>query len=446
MTSPSAQPSDRLAARIMWGMVLGLGVGLAVRVGVSAAPAARAAAQWVAEEALDPFGQIFLRTLFFIVVPLVFASLTLGVVQLGRLDKLGPLAGRTFLIFALNMAVGVGLGLLIMNTAQPGKRLDESTRQELVERYSGAAEQAVTRAEERPRLTFRNLVEMFMPRNLLLAVVNFQILPLIVFALLVGAAGTQLDDQRQGVVREALAIMVDLSTRIVRFAMWLAPFAVGAMMASLVIKLGLDILRALALFVGCVLGGILLHLFGTMTLWIKYLGKRRPADFFRAIRVVLVTAFSTSSSSATLPTTIAVARQNLGVSASTAGFVLPLGATMNMSGTALYEGCVILFIAQAFGVELSLFSQFTLLILTVLSAVAVAGIPGASIPVMIGLLVSFGIPADGILLILGVDRLLDMARTVLNVGADLVTACIVDRWTVPPGGDFSPDAPVSARA
>ncbi|MCB1127393.1 MAG: dicarboxylate/amino acid:cation symporter, partial [Verrucomicrobiae bacterium] len=316
-------------------------------------------------------------------------------------------------------------------------------RQELVTRYSGEAEQAVQAAEQRPKLTFRNLVEMFMPRNLLQAVVDFQILPLIVFALLVGAAGTQLDDQRQGVVRESLAIMVDLSTRIVRFAMLLAPFAVAAMMASLVVKMGLDILGALSLFVLCVLGGIAIHLFGTMTLWIKYLGRRPPATFFKAIRTVLVTAFSTSSSSATLPTTIAVARQNLGVSASTAGFVLPLGATMNMSGTALYEGCVILFIAQAFGVDLSFFNQVTLLVITVLSAVAVAGIPGASIPVMVGLLASFQVPPDGILLILGVDRILDMARTVLNVGADLVTACLVDRWTASEENEFVAEIPSS---
>ncbi|MCP5518870.1 MAG: dicarboxylate/amino acid:cation symporter [Verrucomicrobiales bacterium] len=413
----------------MWGMVLGLLAGIACRLALWLQPTFKEEAQWVAEQVLDPFGQIFLRTLFFIVVPLVFASLTLGVVQLGRLDKLGPLAGKTFFVFGLNMAVGVALGLVIMNTVKPGHRLDEGTRQELVERYSGEAQKAVQAAEERPKLTFRNLVEMFMPRNLLQAVVDFQILPLIVFALLVGAAGTQLDDQRQGVVREGLAIMVDLSTRIVRFAMLLAPFAVAAMMASLVVKMGLDILGALGLFVLCVLGGIAIHLFGTMTLWIKFIGRRPPAAFFKAIRTVLVTAFSTSSSSATLPTTIAVARQNLGVSASTAGFVLPLGATMNMSGTALYEGCVILFIAQAFGADLSLMSQVTLLVLTVLSAVAVAGIPGASIPVMVGLLASFQVPPDGILLILGVDRILDMARTVLNVGADLVAACLVDRWT-----------------
>jgi DAACS family dicarboxylate/amino acid:cation (Na+ or H+) symporter len=203
-------------------------------------------------------------------------------------------------------------------------------------------------------------------------------------------------------------------------------------MASLVLRLGFDLLRPLLLFVVCVLGGIALHLFGTMSLLLKLFTRRSPLRFFGAIRTILVTAFSTSSSNATLPTSIQVSREQLGVSASTAGFVLPLGATMNMSGTALYEGCVVLFIAQVYGVPLSLGGQITLLFLTVLSAVAVAGIPGASLPIIIALLVNFQLPPEGIGLILGIDRLLDMARTVLNVAADVVTACIVDDRLPPP--------------
>jgi Na+/H+-dicarboxylate symporter len=175
----------------------------------------------------------------------------------------------------------------------------------------------------------------------------------------------------------------------------------------------------------------LIHLFGTMSLLLKLFTKRSPREFFRAIRAILVTAFSTSSSNATLPTSIQVTRENLGVSASTAGFVLPLGATMNMSGTSLYEGCVVLFIAQVYGIDLSVGQQVTLLSLAVLSAVAVAGIPGGSLPLIVGLLATFGIPPEGIALILGTDRLLDMARTVLNVAADVVTACIVDERVNP---------------
>jgi DAACS family dicarboxylate/amino acid:cation (Na+ or H+) symporter len=206
----------------------------------------------------------------------------------------------------------------------------------------------------------------------------------------------------------------------------LAPYAVPAMIFSVIVKVGFDIIVALGLFVVGCLFMLLLHLFGTMSLWLRYLAKRSPAQFFRDIKDVLITAFSTSSSSATLPAALAVARGRLGISPSTAGFVLPLGATMNMSGTALYEGCVVLFVAQVFGIHLDIAQQLTLVLLSVLSAVAVASIPGGSLPLIAGLLVAFGIPPEGIGIILGVDRILDMTRTMTNVGADLVTAAIVD--------------------
>jgi DAACS family dicarboxylate/amino acid:cation (Na+ or H+) symporter len=198
------------------------------------------------------------------------------------------------------------------------------------------------------------------------------------------------------------------------------------MIFSVIVKVGFEIIIALGLFViGCI-AMLMLHLFGTMSLWLKFLAKRSPVQFFRDIKDVLVTAFSTSSSSATLPAALTAARERLGISPSTAGFVLPLGTTMNMSGTALYEGCVVLFVAQVFGVHLDLAQQATLVFLSVLSAVAVAAIPGGSLPLIAGLLVAFGIPPEGIGIILGVDRILDMTRTMTNVGADLVTTAVVD--------------------
>jgi DAACS family dicarboxylate/amino acid:cation (Na+ or H+) symporter len=198
------------------------------------------------------------------------------------------------------------------------------------------------------------------------------------------------------------------------------------MVFSVIVKAGLSVIWALLVFVLACLGVMAIHLFGTMSLWLKLFTRRSPIRFFGDIRTVLITAFSTSSSSATLPTSLQVAQNDLKLSPSTAGFVLPLGATMNMSGTALYEGCVVLFIAQIFGVDLSMSKQITLLVLAVLSAVAVAGIPGGSLPLIAGLLITFGVPPEGLAIILGVDRVLDMARTVVNVGADVVTATIVD--------------------
>lgn len=418
--------SHRLATRILIGLVAGVALGAAALAVGARAPAFLDQCRALATSVLDPLGRIFLHLLFFVVIPLIFASLALGVVQLGRLDRLGPMAARTFGLFALNMAIGVVIGLVLMNVFRPGNALDEATKTKLFAEFGGRAQAALEAQQAQPGLTFSALVDMFLPRNLLKALVDFQVLPLILFALLLGAAGTQLADEQRRKLQSGLEIMAELMTRLVGYALWLAPVAVPAMIFSVIVKVGVDILVALGGFVLLCLGAMALHLFGTMTLWVKFLTRRRPLEFWRAIRTILVTAFSTSSSNATLPTTMQVTREQLGVSPGVSGFVLPLGATMNMSGTALYEGCVVLFIAQIYGVELALAQQATLLLLTVLSAVAVAGIPGASLPLIAGLLVTFGVPPEGLAVIIGVDRLLDMARTVLNVGADVVTAVVVD--------------------
>jgi len=235
-----------------------------------------------------------------------------------------------------------------------------------------------------------------------------------------------LPEEKRARLQAGLEMITELMTRIVNFALKLAPYAVPAMIFSVVVKIGFDILAALAVFVAGCAAMMLLHLFGTMSVWLKLWTDRSPLGFFRQIRTVLVTAFSTSSSAATLPAALATARGELGLRPSVAGFVLPLGTTMNMSGTALYEGCVVLFVAQAFGIDLNFVQQATLLLLAVFSAVAVAAIPGGSLPLIAGLLIAFGIPPEGIGIVLGVDRLLDMTRTMVNVGSDMVTTTVVD--------------------
>jgi dicarboxylate/amino acid:cation (Na+ or H+) symporter, DAACS family len=382
---------------------------------------------------LDPFGKVFLRMLFFVIVPLIFASLASGVVQLGRLDKLGPLAGRTFWMFFLNMGIGATLGLLMMNFVEPGSHLNPETKDRLMKEFGGAAQSTIERRENMPAMSPNTIVEMFMPANLFGAFVGNNrnalgdVLPLIAFAILVGAVGTQLSEDKRQKLQDGLDMVNDLMTRIVHFALMIAPYAVPAMIYSVIVKIGVDILIALGLFVVSCIAILLVHLFGTMSIFIKLWTDFKPSQFFKDIREPLVTAFSTSSSAATLPTALSCAREKLDCSPSTSGFVLPLGTTMNMSGTALYEGCVVLFVAQVFGIELSLSQQVTLVLLTVLSAVAVAGIPGGSIPLIAGLLITFGIPPEGIGIVLGIDRLLDMSRTATNVGCDMVTVAVVDR-------------------
>ena len=345
----SEKASHHLASRILWGLVIGIILGIVTVVAGNSNPRILSFAQGAAEHVFNPFGQVFLRLLFFVVIPLVFASLALGIVQLGNISKLGSLAGRTAGFFFMNMAIGVFLALIMMNVLNPGGSLDELTQEKLRNEFVGDAQNVEEVHKNQERINFKTLVEMFMPRNLVQSVVQFQILPLILFAILLGAAGTQMAEDRRKRFEEFLSIIAELMTKIVHFALLLAPYAVPALIFSAIVNVGLDFLVSLTYFVVASLLIMLIHLFGTMSVWLKVFTKRSPIAFFRSIRAVLITAFSTSSSNATLPTSLQVTREGLGVSNSTSGFVLPLGATMNMSGTALYEGCVVLFIAQVYG-------------------------------------------------------------------------------------------------
>ena len=441
----AAGVDSQLANRILLGLLGGAVAGALTLLVGAGSPAVLEAARSFSVTFLDPIGQVFLRLLFFVVMPLVFASLAAGVSQLGDLARLGPLSVRTFTLFFLNMSIACALGLLMMNVLQPGAVIDGDTKTRLIEQYGDASGKLIEKQAAQPDMSFTTVVDMFMPRNLIGAITGHdratlgEVLPLILFAILVGAAAIQLGGRRREQLQSGLELVTELMTGIVRFALRLAPYAVPAMIYSVVVKVGWDILIALGLFVVGCLVVMLLHLFGTMSLWLKLFSRYRPIDFWRRIRPVLVTAFSTSSSNATLPAALASARDDLGIRPTTAGFVLPLGTTMNMAGTALYEGCVVLFVAQVFGIQLDLGQQLTLLLLAVLGAVATAGIPGGSLPVIAGLLITFGIPPEGIGIVLGADRLLDMTRTMVNVGADMVTTAVVDSLE-------HKDAPGSASA
>ena len=432
-----AESDPKLANRILTGLAVGALAGIAVLLIGARAPALLEGARALSTAVFDPLGQVFLRMLFFVVMPLVFASLAAGVAQLGQLSRLGPLAGRTFSLFFLNMSVAVLLGMVMMNVVQPGAAVDADTKARLVAEYGGASAKHIERQAQQPDMNAQTLVDMFMPRNLFGAFVGNdrgtlgEVLPLILFAILVGAAATRLAERQRLQLQSGLELVTELMTGIVQFALRLAPYAVPAMIFSVIVKIGWDILIALGVFViGCIVV-MLLHLFGTMSVWLRFFSRYKPAEFWRMARPVLVTAFSTSSSNATLPAALAVARDKMLIRPTTAGFVLPLGTTMNMAGTALYEGCVVLFVAQVFGVPLDLGQQVTLLLLAVLGAVAVAGIPGGSLPIIAGLLITFGIPPEGIGIVLGADRLLDMTRTMVNVGADLATTAVVDSFDDP---------------
>lgn len=420
------RPARDRARQLGWGFFIGVSLGLGLRAAAGQGWVGGAFMDAVAREVLGPVGQVFLRLLLLAVVPLVFTSIALGVLKLGRSRSLGRLAGLTFLLFALNMSVAVGLGLLGMNWVEPGRGV-AAAQAGVIDNSSGGGSASVEGPP--PQLSPSALVDMFLPKNWLRAVVDFQLLPVITFALVFGWAARTVDGPGAARVEELLATLVRVLFRMVDVAMALAPVGVAALVAVAVTRMGWELLAALAGFVAVVLGAMVLHAGGVLSWLVWRWGGWSPLRFWRATRLALVTAFCTSSSAATLPTSLAVARDRLGLRPATSAFVLPLGATMNMSGTALYEGCVVLFVAQVYGANLAWLDQLTLLVLAVAGAVAVASVPGASLPVIMALLEQFRLPPEGIALVLGVDRLLDMARTTLNVAADLVTACVVDRAT-----------------
>ena len=277
------------------------------------------------------------------------------------------------------------------------------------------------------------------PRNPLRAAVDMQLLSVIFVSILCGIAITKLPSARSEPMLRLLESVVAIVTKIIDMALSLAPYGVFALIFATTWRFGWSLLSELGSYMAVVLIGLAIHGVVVLSGIVMVLGRRNPLQFWRAVRTVILTAFSTSSSNATLPTSIAVAERELGIPSRVAGFVLPLGATLNMNGTALFEGITILFLAQVYGVQLDVGQQVLVVGMAVLTAIGAAGVPGGAIPLMMGVLASVGGPAEGIAVILGIDRLLDMSRTVINVTGDLATATVVARFDR--GQDQSGDGP-----
>lgn len=375
----------------------------------------------------DPLGKIFLNLLIMMVVPLVFSSLALGVAQIGDIRKLGRIGIRTMLYFLLVTTLAVTIGLVLVNTIRPGDSLPDETRVQLLATYGEQAHDVIG-AAEKTEFGIQTLVNI-VPRNPAAAIArpNPDMLALIFVTLMIGIALTLISRDRAQPLIRVLEGISDVTVKIIEIAMKLAPYGVAALIFSVTSRFGYGLLVALSWYVVTVLLGLLLHQLGAFSVLIKIFARYNPLLFFKKIRTVMLTAFSTSSSNATLPTTMQVAQDQLGIPPTITGFVLPLGATMNMNGTALFEGVTVLFLAQAFGVHLDFSTQLVVVIMSVVTAVGVAGVPSGSIPLLIMVMVMVGIPAEGIAIILGVDRLLDMCRTVLNVTGDITCAAYIAR-------------------
>jgi DAACS family dicarboxylate/amino acid:cation (Na+ or H+) symporter len=373
----------------------------------------------------DPLGKIFLNFLIMMVIPLVFASLSLGVAQIGDLKKLGKIGFKTISYFIVVTTVAVIIGLLLVNIIRPGDYLPATTKTQLMDSFKGQATE-IKQTTEKTEFGIQTLVNII-PRNPIAAVAkpNPDMLALIFFSLIVGIALTLINQEKAAPLIKILEGINDVTIVVINIAMKLAPYGVFALIFSVTSRFGFELLVALSMYVVTVILGLALHLFGTFPVLLKFLSKYNPVKFFKKIETVILTAFSTSSSSATLPTTISVSQTNLGMPSQITGFVLPLGATMNMNGTALFEGVTVLFLAQVFGVNLSLGMQLIVILMSVLTAIGSAGVPSGSIPLLVMVLAMVNIPPEGIAIILGVDRILDMCRTVLNVTGDITCAAYI---------------------
>ena len=378
---------------------------------------------WVNDNVAEPVGQIFLRLLFMIVVPLVFASVTMGVASLGDLRRIGRVGTKTLLIFLGTTALAVVVGLVLVNLVRPGESLDPAIRTALMAEYSSEAGEKAVLSEEN-RFGINTLVNI-VPRNPVAAAANGDMLGLIFFSLIFGIALTMIAKETAAPVLRLLEGVNQAVMVIIGFAMRLAPLGVAGLIFSVTSKFGFDILKSLGLYVVTVLLALAVHQFGVIGLIARFVAGIDPRTFYSRARALMITAFSTSSSNATLPTTIRTAEENFGVPPEIAGFVLPLGATMNMNGTAMFEGVTVLFLAQVFGVQMDPLTQVIVIVMCVITAIGVSGVPSGSIPLLVMVLGMVGVPGEGIALILGVDRILDMARTVPNVTGDLLTSLLV---------------------
>ncbi len=372
-----------------------------------------------------PIGQVFLRMLFMIVVPLVFASISLGVAGLGDIRRVGRVGGKTLGYFFGSTALAATMGILLVFIVRPGSRLDPAVRAELIQTY---ASDATSKVEAAATSTFGiETAVNIVTRNPVKSAVDLDLLGLIFFALMVGAALTLIPTEKARPVVALLEGIEAVVIKIVELAMRLAPYGVTGLIFGVTSRFGFYLLKPLANYIIVVLLALILHVGINLSAIIRFAIGMSPLTFFARIRSALVTAFSTSSSSATLPTALATAEQNLGIPSTIAGFVLPLGATMCMNGTAIFEGITVIFLAQVFGVEFNLGQMIVVMVMSVITAIGAAGVPGGSIPLLVGILTMFGVPGEGIALILGVDRILDMSRTTVNVCGDLSATAFIAR-------------------
>ena len=409
--------------RLQWRILMGFLGGLVA--GLLAYTLARDAAwvEWVVTYVTGPIGQIFLRLLFMLVIPLLFAALVVGIAEMGEVRALKRIGLMTLGYTVVVSSIAVAISLAAVNLLRPGDGVDPVAARELLAQ-GGEGARSIVQASAESQAGMNQLIAI-VPSNVIQAMSNNDILAVMFFALAFGVGLLLVQTRRTEQLKDAIEGLFEVAMKLIGLVIQLAPIAIFCFMFNLSAQFGWDLLFKLAAFVGVVLLALGLQMFGVFPALLKFVAGKSPLAFFRETREASVMAFSTASSNATLPTALRVADTELRLPPKIARFVLTIGATANQNGTAMFEGVTVLFLAQFFGIELSLGDQLFVMLVCILAGVGTAGVPGGSLPVIALILSGVGVPPEGIGLILGVDRFLDMCRTTLNVVGDLVAAQVI---------------------
>jgi len=373
---------------------------------------------------IEPIGTVFLHLITMIVVPLVFVSLMLGTASLGDVRKLGRIGAKTAAYFVITTVIAIIVGLFLANAVQPGKGLSPDVQEQLYKNYEAKAQAGLKHMEEKPSII--EVIVNIVPENPIRAFIEGNMLQIIFMALLFGVVLTLIKKDKSKPIITFLDGLNDVFIQVVHIVMKLAPYGVLALSAAVVGQFGTDILITLLKYSLVVLGGLFLYTVSINSLSIRLLGRMSPLRFFKAVKEAIIIAFSTSSSMATLPVAMDDV-ESIGVKREYSSFVIPLGATVNMDGTALYQGVSAVFIAQIYGIHLGITGQVTIVLMAVLSSIGAAGVPMAGIIALALVLKQLGIPLEGIALILGVERLLDMVRTSTNVIGNMACSVVIQQ-------------------
>ncbi|MGH6658375.1 MAG: dicarboxylate/amino acid:cation symporter [Sphingomicrobium sp.] len=426
-----AQSPKKSGLGLQWQMLIGFLVGLTGGMIVFAAQRGAAWVEIVTTYVTQPIGQVFLRLLFMLVLPLLFSALVVGISEMGEIRALKRIGLRTLAYTVTVSAIAVAVSLALVNAFKPGAGVDRAAADQMLADSAGRAGEIIKAGTEQPSGidAFINIV----PNNLIEVMgSNSAILSVMFFALFFGIGLLLTDTPNSRTLQRGFEGLFDVTMRLIMIVIRLAPIAVACFMFNLAALFGWELLIRLSAYVGVVLLALAVQMFIVYPALLVTLGRKNPVTFFRQTQEASLMAFSTASSNATLPTSLRVADERLKLPQRVSRFVLTVGATANQNGTAMFEGVTVLFLAQFFGIELTIWQQVTVMLVCILGGIGTAGVPAGSLPVVALILAMVGIDPGAIALVLGVDRFLDMCRTTLNVVGDLVAAQVISAGEPPP--------------